>query len=267
MADGRFSVVLALKPGDNTFTLAATDAAGNTETKKASIHWQRWPKGLVATRDPNVAQWPGDGAAMVEVKVGSGVIYVDRDEVTVAQYTRFIEAIAKLAKPQQGRWDHRDQPRLKKKLGHRPKYWSAPFRRPATRPVCGVDWWDAWAYAKWAGKRLPTESEWEAAAGGSRRSYPWGSTPPDAKQAIFGLRGFRARPSPVGGRDAGAAPTGTRDMAGNVWEWCDGRGASRAVRGGGYNSQDPKELKISSRRATPMGTRRASIGFRCAWKP
>ncbi|MBI3245402.1 MAG: SUMF1/EgtB/PvdO family nonheme iron enzyme [Deltaproteobacteria bacterium] len=121
---------------------------------------------------------------------------IDIYEVTVAAYRQCVEA-GKCTAPNTGgscNWNTSDR---------------------AQHPINCVDWSQANAYCRWAGKRLPTEAEWEKAARGTdRRVYPWGNAW-DATKANVSTNGTVA----VGSYPAGKSPYGALDMSGNVWEW------------------------------------------------
>lgn len=190
---------------------------------------------------------------------------IDVSEVTTAQYGAFLSK-EKRALPWQ--WEAVDP------LQHH------------DRPVIGVDWFDAEAYCRWRGARLPTEAEWEKAArGDDGRLFPWGNQSPTDGLANFGLGArfsYNQVLAPVQRYELGRSPYGLYQMAGNVGEWVADwygahyyetsatknplgpeRGSFRVVRGGSW-SDLPKYLLTYGRFKLPPETRNSYTGFRCA---
>ncbi len=232
---------------------------------------------------------------------------IDRHEVTNAQYRRFL---ADVQAQGDTAWAHPAQPKGK---NHTPRYWQdfnprlrdAEFAalvhfNPMTftqddAPVVGVDWFDAWAYAKWAGKRLPTEAEWELAARGTDgRRWPWGDDWAWGRCNIVGEKsGADIRlpgkekdgwiyPAPVGRFPEGRSPFGCDDMAGNAAEWVadwyapdaystgapenpagPAAGTERVVRGGSSQNY-PSQTRCAGRAHREPEFRTFTLGFRCA---
>jgi formylglycine-generating enzyme required for sulfatase activity len=185
--------------------------------------------------------------------------HIDKYEVTNALYRRFMAATSRSA----------------------PSYSNDEQWNGASRPVVGVSWDDADAYCKWAGKRLPTEAQWEKAVRGTDgRKYPWGEQWDASKANSFESR--LGETAPVGSYAGGVSPYGAHDMAGNVWEWVadwydenyykqspernpqgPGSGRSRVVRGGSWSGK-PIGLRSSHRNGVTPDGRFFDIGFRCA---
>jgi iron(II)-dependent oxidoreductase len=157
--------------------------------------------------------------------------FIDTVPVTNGAFAQFIAA-GGYSEPrwwsEQG-WAYRQRAELKA-----PRFWWREgenwLRRrfgvtepvPPDEPVVHVSFYEAEAYAAWAGRRLPTEAEWEKAARwdpatGRSRRFPWGDDDPGPEHANLGQR--HLRPAPVGAYPAGASPLGVHQLIGDVWEW------------------------------------------------
>jgi formylglycine-generating enzyme required for sulfatase activity/tRNA A-37 threonylcarbamoyl transferase component Bud32 len=197
------------------------------------------------------------------------VFYADRCEVTNARYSLFLDWIRRTG-------DHSKCDKQEGKAkDHTPTFWKRTDNQDLMdpeKPVVGVDYYDAFAYAAWAGKRLPTEAEWEKAARGTEGwTYPWGNDwAAEEKRLNWGdlratVDGYE-RTAPVGQFPAGASPWGCLDMAGNVTEWTsdlwDERTCShRVVKGGSY--LEMQLCRLWERLPEPPNGSQKYLGFRC----
>ena len=225
--------------------------------------------------------WPTDGKEMVYVPKGEFLYgknkerlslpayWIDKTPVTNQEFARFVLATGyrtTAEKTSTGcvntgeKWEDINGAN-----------WRSPWegrletvKGKAEYPVVQVSWKDAAAYAEWAGKRLPSEQEWEKAARGSDgREYPWGDQEPTSELCNFDKH--EGRTTPVGKYSPqGDSPFGCVDMSGNIWEWTAGRGENggRVLRGGGW-SHPAEYVRLVLRSIHDPEERYDTDGFRC----
>ncbi|MDN3514127.1 MAG: SUMF1/EgtB/PvdO family nonheme iron enzyme [Candidatus Brocadia sp.] len=209
--------------------------------------------------------------AYPEHRVYLDAFKIDRYEVTNAQYWEFLEFMKRTndhSKCFQGEPSGKD---------HTPRFWDNEYYNIPDYPVVRIDWYDAYAYAAWAGKRLPTEAEWEKAARGlDGRKFPWGNEWNPVRCNLSG------DPKPVGSIEGGKSIYGCYDMAGSVHEWCADwyldtyyeeapsmnpkgpeNGIRRVIRGGSRFSQ-PFQVRTNTRKSEQPNLFNVALGFRCA---
>lgn len=235
-----------------TFGLVVSHENQHDETMLQALNL-RSGAALLPTGAPLPGGRPGVAGTSVEIPGGAFVLGVDaadepysldnerdahvvdvptfrigRVPVTNGEWRAFI-ADGGYAQPKwwsERGWAHRQSAGLEA-----PQFWNLDGTRvrfghvediPADEPVQHVTYFEAQAYAAWAGARLPTEQEWEKACAwdpmiGRRRKYPWGATEPNA--ALANLGGEALRPALVGAYPGGASAYGVEQMLGDVWEW------------------------------------------------
>ena len=211
-----------------------------------------------------------------EAKNLTRTVYIDETEVTNRQYKEFLHANRNTPHL----YCHMDEPENK---DHEPRYWKnytsqffkrsaasklAPFQedtfRESDHPVVGVDWWDAYAFANWAGKRLPSMLEWEKATRGTDgRVWPWGNQWNYERANTGGEKwaendGYTYA-APAMSFTEGASIYGLLNMAGNVAEWTD-----EGYVAGGSSRSNPSQVRCAAFEEREPDYRSFDIGFRCA---
>jgi formylglycine-generating enzyme required for sulfatase activity len=234
--------------------------------------------------EQNCKQWGNRETPRHRVTLDA--FHIDRYEVTNALFERFARATShqttaeregkgRVYRQKDDKWQFEDVNGAS---------WRAPSgpgtSAPGDHPVVQVSWHDAEAYCRWAGKRLPTEAEWEKAARGTDgRRYPWGEDWDAAK--ANGTMSVKAT-TRVGAYPAGVSPYAVHDMAGNVWEWVadwfdenyyqrslernpkgPDSGSTRVLRGGSWFII-AVNLRTAFRNNNSPGHRDNGRGFRCA---
>ena len=234
---------------------------------------------LIPAGDLLMGSKSGEGAVdeTPQHKVYLAAYYIDTHEVTNAEYYEFWKA--------DGGKTSKHTP-----ASYGSSYMIGDWPDAATSkpnfPVVGITWYDAVAYAEWAGKRLPTEAEWEKAARGTdARIWPWGNsfnkestsgsalsdgTSRDSASLACsnsrdGKDGYDNTTSPVENYHCGASPYGVYDMAGNVWQWTADiyhNTHLRYMRGGSYENYE-YNLRVWARNNAGPDFYGVNVGFRC----
>ena len=221
------------------------------------------PEGMVYV-PPGPFIMGGEYGLRVQIARLEEGFFISRYPVTNAQYRRFVEAggYNKREYWSDEGWQWRQQQEWTE-----PRHWQDSKWNQPDQPVVGVSWYEAEAYACWAGLHLPTEAEWEKAARGiDGREYPWGDrfdpTRCNTRESGIGRTTLVGKYSPEGD-----SPYGVADIAGNVWEWCaDWRDEDKDIkvlRGGSW--LNPKGRAYCTYRTGygPYG-RIDDGGFRCS---
>jgi sulfatase modifying factor 1 len=213
---------------------------------------------------------------------------IDRHEVTVGQFRRFIEATGRLTRAEQEGGGRQFRAGWEQMPGWT---WRAPFGAPAEpdEPAVHVTWTEARDYCRWAGLRLPTDAEWVLAAYSERRSdppapfrqgvtypYPTGDSGDGANHleaprpptvALGSPRHLERGHGHMRVRQSRAGVNGLYDMGANVWEWVeDGGPDGRPTRGGSW-WYGPSQMRREPAASKPETTAVVYIGFRCAAGP
>lgn len=207
----------------------------------------------------------GDPDEAPEHQVYLATYYIDKKEVTQVEYDRYVK-MTKRGKPFIPVFEDDQSKILKPEL-----------------PAMGMSWADADAYCKWAGKRLPTEAEWEKAGRGEgKRRYPWGDEFGNGHANVDGDEdGFKYL-APPGSFESGRSPYGVYDMTGNVAEWVADtydehyyqktsyrdppgpeEGQHKVIRGGSWR-ETQHNARLSKRFQAKMWRTDTTIGIRCA---
>ncbi len=267
--------------GDHTVTVWVTDPSGRESSPRLVV---ALPIDNLETKLPPTIVWPtGVTAQMRKVEAGDVVFenrifpvsegYVDQAEVTNAEYRAFLASVNNAGSGHGSRC-HPDEP---EGWDHTPaaETWDDPQWNADALPVVNVSYWDAYAFARWSGRRLPTEAEWVKAAAKKVGEldllrYPIGNTWSDG---LLVTAEMTADTSFEGPRAAGSggdiSPNSCLNLGGNVSEWVDldrvpeGEPAVAARGGNWYLSKVAAAIGTKAIRY-PRSLRAATIGFRCA---
>lgn len=213
-------------------------------------------------------------------------VYLDRYCVTNHAFQQFVDSGGY---EQMEYWDEEALPALLDFIDLTgqpgPRFWTDGRHEPGEErmPVVGVSWYEAWAYARWVGKRLPSDAEWtkagawpvESAPGRiAQRRYPWGESFDVRRANLYGSG--MGKPVAVEDFSGGTSVGGVHQLIGNVWEWTDTRLADLcdstlhvaesviSIRGGAYDTYFENQATCHFQSGDQTLSRRPNIGFRLA---
>jgi formylglycine-generating enzyme required for sulfatase activity len=220
---------------------------------------------------------------MPEHTVYLDAFWIDLTEVTNAMFAKFLNSMGNQMEGEVSWYSPRDSfSRIWQNQG----VWTV-LSRYGDHPVGMVSWYGAQAYCAWAGRRLPSEAQWEKAArSADKRTYPWGENVPCMSGRNTEFTNCDDLTDPVGSYPDGASPYGALDMAGNVWEWVNDwygaryyyanlgaenpagplSGDTRVQRGGSsWSVFRTDEIRSANRSSSDPTSRGFTRGFRCAY--
>jgi formylglycine-generating enzyme required for sulfatase activity len=297
------------RPTTNPALVTATQSLSTPDKPGATVMWQKDLMPMVYVPAGNFVLGASDSDTLAredekpQVVVFMDAYWIDQTEVTVAQFQDFVSDTGYKTDSERGCCKGLyDQPGgmvfvpvqvfVKKATWKLPEGTGAPSALPR-RPVVQVSWNDAVAYCKWAGRRLPTESEWDKAARGTQGLiYPWGNVFNEDRTNFcdkncggnwrnVGYDDTAARTSNVGIFPKGQSPYGALDMSGNAWEWVNDfydfrgyyrfptanppglSGTDHVTRGGSW-ADSIDRVRAPARDSDPPDGRNNVTGFRCA---
>ena len=281
--DRRYSRLLSGQEGDAFDEISITCAWLALEHEMALV-----PAGEVRVMNDSVVEGPGGcELAMSPSEIATvASLYIDRSCVTNIDYLRFVQAGGYA---DADLWPEEILPNVLQfndASGHPgPRFWSdgQPPSEKLDHPVVGICWYEANAFATWAGKRLPTTEEWQRAGtwpkghsgDGMEQRYPWGNAfdPTRANVWASGL----AETASAASFSEGNTPNGVRQLIGNVWEWVDAQfypapegdftivldQMMAEIRGGAFDTYFPSQATCQFRTGQPLLYRGDNVGFRC----
>ena len=280
---GRYSLLLRKQLIGNLSIGQRDRAMEILETNMALV-----PCGVVALRTPSYADEVEERKETGSIQVPVNAVFLDRYPVTNQQFQHFVDAGGYA---DMGLWYEESWAAMLDFVDTTgdagPAFWVAGSYQEGfgNHPVVGVSWYEAMAYARWVGKRLPSDPEWVkagawpiAVGGGApqQRHFPWGDTF-DAMRAATWECGLQST-AEVSKFPSGVSPGGVYHLIGNVWEWmyddfemwqsqaksCEGETLLKSIRGGAFDTYFECQLTCQFSSGESFLSRKRNIGFRCA---